>query len=67
MFLAMVVDLMTNIWDMWYIGRSHLLTQGISHVVLSYRILAMLLLLELVQEALLYVNRSSQLRDADLL
>ncbi|THX95765.1 hypothetical protein D6D08_01120 [Aureobasidium pullulans] len=52
MFLAMVVDLMTNIWDMWYIGRSHLLTQGISHVMLSYRILAMLLLSELVQEAL---------------
>ncbi|TIA26331.1 hypothetical protein D6C81_00881 [Aureobasidium pullulans] len=52
MFLAMVVDLVTNIWDMWYIGRSHLLTQGISHVMLSYRILAMLLLSELVQEAL---------------
>lgn len=67
MFLAMVVDLVTNIWDMWYIGRSHLLTQGISHVMLSYRILAMFLLPELVQEALLYVNRSSQLRDADLL
>ncbi|THY71283.1 hypothetical protein D6C86_04664 [Aureobasidium pullulans] len=52
MFLAMVVDLMTNIWDTWYIGRSHLLTQGISHAILSYRILAMLLLSELVQEAL---------------
>ncbi|THW57322.1 hypothetical protein D6D20_08068 [Aureobasidium pullulans] len=52
MFLAMVADLVTNIWDMWYIGRSHLLTQGISHVMLSYRILAMLLLSELVQEAL---------------
>lgn len=67
MFLAMAVDSMTNIWDTWYIGRSHLLTQGISHAMLSYRILAMLLLSELVQEALLYVNRSSQLRDADLL
>lgn len=67
MFLAMAVDSMTNIWDTWYIGRSHLLTQGTSHAMLSYRILAMLLLSELVQEALLYVNRSSQLRDADLL
>ncbi|CAD0018326.1 unnamed protein product, partial [Aureobasidium pullulans] len=57
MFLAMAVDSMTNIWDTWYIGRSHLLTQGISHAMLSYRILAMLLLSELVQEALLYMNR----------
>ncbi|THY38986.1 hypothetical protein D6C99_08822 [Aureobasidium pullulans] len=54
MFLAMAVDSMTNIWDTWYIGRSHLLTQGTSHAMLSYRILAMLLLSELVQEALLY-------------
>ncbi|THY00539.1 hypothetical protein D6D03_06441 [Aureobasidium pullulans] len=52
MFLAMAVDSMTNIWDTWYIGRSHLLTQGISHAMLSYRIPAMLLLSELVQEAL---------------
>ncbi|THW76640.1 hypothetical protein D6D17_10422 [Aureobasidium pullulans] len=52
MFLAMAVDSMTNIWDTWYIGRSHLLTQGTSHAMLSYRLLAMLLLSELVQEAL---------------
>lgn len=66
MSLGMIVDTMTNIWDIWYIGRSHLLTQGLSHALLTYRIMAIFLLSDLIQQTLLYVNRLSQSRDADL-
>ncbi|THZ84286.1 hypothetical protein D6C84_04269 [Aureobasidium pullulans] len=58
MSLGMIVDTMTNIWDIWYIGRSHLLTQGLSHALLTYRIMAIFLLSDLIQQALFSPRRA---------